>query len=98
VNTRGLAIDFFTSPTTFDGGFVLDPLLPKNPTEDHFCHSGIPQFSRFIRDIRNALSHGRDIRTVSVIAPTHRNFSLLEPWVILMNVAAGEVILYEDAL
>lgn len=85
----------FTSKTTFDGGFSIDPLVTR---EEDFANKGIENFSTAIRDIRNALSHGRDQKTTEVITPTHDNFEKLKPWVYLISTAAGEVMVYNGLL
>ncbi|HML91757.1 hypothetical protein [Methyloceanibacter sp.] len=90
--------DVFTKKIHFDGGFTLDPLVAVGITKDQYCTNALDNFCRRIKDIRNALSHGRDMRTSSVIAPTHRNYALLQPWVLLISVAAGEVLLYNDVV
>lgn len=84
-------IDSFKKEITFEGGFVLESLLTSAKIE----HLDLSKFAKHIKDIRNALSHGRDIRTQMVIIPTSRNFGLLQPWVSLMCVVAGEVVLYK---
>jgi hypothetical protein len=91
-------INSFTAQIEFDGGFLIKPFLQKNESAESFKHKGISRFAAQIKEIRNALSHGRDIKTSSVIAPTHKNFTLLKPWVILMCVAAGQVVLYNAAI
>ncbi|WP_149530670.1 hypothetical protein [Tardiphaga sp. P9-11] len=91
-------LENYSSPTNFEGGFVLQSLITSKHTEEQFCQQGISTFANRIREVRNALSHGRDVKTAAVIAPTHRNFTLLQPWVDLICVAAGEAILYEDVL
>jgi hypothetical protein len=88
----------FTTKVTFKGGFTIDPITSIGSSESHFLPQGITVFSKTVREIRNALSHGRDQKTSTVIAPTTSNFGRLQPWVSLMAVAAGEVILYYDVL
>lgn len=90
-------LDAFNAPTTFDGGFVLVPIVGPNCQADDFRPRGLEVFTKAIRDIRNALSHGRDQKTGMVITPTIRNLNLLQPWVYLIAAAAGEVVLYRDA-
>ena len=87
----------FTAPTNFDGGFVLASLAGPNCRDEDFAPRGLEIFTKAIRDIRNALSHGRDQKTGMVITPTVRNLNLLQPWVYLIAAAAGEVVLYRDA-
>lgn len=86
--------DAFTSDTLFDGGFKIGPLVTKNCSEEHFRVNWAQNFHKSLRDIRNALSHGRDQKTALLITPTMKNFDLLRPWVGLASIAAGEVILY----
>lgn len=88
----------FSQSIEFDGGYTLPAVCGANSDFDEFRPRGIEVISRSFRDIRNALSHGRDQKTSSVIAPTRANFSRLRPWVHLIAAAAGEVMLYKDAL
>lgn len=85
-------IALFSKQTLFEGGFTLDPLISTSQKADSF---DLLRFAKHIKDIRNALSHGRDIRTQMVIIPTQKNFDLLQPWVTLMCVVAGQVILFK---
>jgi hypothetical protein len=87
----------FSVPTDFDGGFRLDPLVPANATESQFEVKGVENFFRATRDLRNALSHGKDSRSAGAITPTARNFAKLHPWVSAISVAAAEVMLYRNA-
>lgn len=84
--------DVFSKETRFEGGFKLESLISGQQKPDQF---DIGKFAKHIKDIRNALSHGRDIRTQMVIIPTQRNFDLLQPWVTLMCVIAGQVVLFK---
>ncbi len=52
------------------------------------------EFNGTIRSIRNALSHGKEQSVSSVIAPTPENFQNIQPWVGLISIAAGEVVVY----
>lgn len=89
--------DFYAKPTNFDGGFVLQGIVGPNCQQEDFEPRGHEVFTKAIRDIRNALSHGRDQKTGMVITPTVKNLNLLQPWVNLIAAAAGEVVLYKDA-
>jgi hypothetical protein len=91
-----LNLGAFTVQAKFDGGFTILPLMAANPREADFLVNGVGRVASVLRDIRNALSHGRDKRSTGVIAPTSRNFRRLGPWVSLVGVAAGEVILYHN--
>lgn len=88
--------DAFSKEFKFDGGFVLKPLVANTTKESTFLPKGLETFTKTIRDIRNALSHGRDQKTGTVITPTSRNLKALQPWVHLIASAAGEVVLYKD--
>lgn len=89
-------IGVFTTSTTFDGGFVQAPITTVGTTDADFGPNEISALGAAIRDIRNALSHGRDQKTIKVITPTARNFERLQPWASLIAVAAGEVIVYRN--
>lgn len=89
-----LNIDFFTKKIQFEGGYVLEPIVKDTWKEDDFRVNGILALSKALRETRNALSHGREQRASSVIAPTTANLRLLQGWVPLVSVAAAEVILY----
>ena len=88
--------DAFCQDVTFDGGFTLGALVGKGCTEELFIPKGIESFVKSVRDIRNALAHGREKKSTSVITATVRNLNLLRPWVNLIAFAAGEVVLYKD--
>lgn len=89
-------MDAFSKEFKFDGGYILKPLIASTTRESTFLPKGLDNFIKSIRDIRNALSHGRDIKTTTVITPTSRNLKALQPWVHLIATAAGEVVLYKD--
>lgn len=88
------SIDFFSKRIEFDGGFLLEPIAKKGWKEDDFGVNGLVSFAKTLRYIRNALSHGREQKSVAVIAPTDKNFERLQFWVPLVAVAAGEVVVY----
>jgi hypothetical protein len=88
----------FKEPTTFDGGFRLEALVSGDATESSFQTRGIENFHRSIRELRNALAHGKDARSSGVIIPTSRNYDKLAPWLSLISLAAGEVMVYRDVL
>ena len=90
--------DAFQDRVTFDGGYVLDPLINRNHTQEVFVTGGVDRFATMARQIRNQLSHGRDKSTQTSITPTTENFRRLEPWVAAISVVAGEVVTYRHAL
>jgi hypothetical protein len=85
-------VSLFIKEAKFEGGFTLEPLIGSGHKAESF---DLSKFAKHIKDIRNALSHGRDIRTQMVIIPTQKNFDLLQPWVTLMCVVAGQVVLFK---
>jgi hypothetical protein len=85
-----------TNVTSFDGGFEIKALVPPGMTEDQFENNGVKTFADAIRKIRNALAHGKDLKTAGVILPTVMNLARLKPWTSLISVAAGEVILLKN--
>lgn len=85
---------YFCKDIKFDGGFEMKALLPDTKSSE-WGPRGMDNFIGSLRDIRNALSHGRDQKTGHVILPTRANLVRLQPWVHLISTAAGEVILYE---
>lgn len=89
-------IPAFSKDFKFDGGFVLKAIISSTAKESTFLPKGLEVFTKAIRDIRNALSHGRDFKSSAVIMPTARNLKALQPWVHLIAVAAGQVVLYKD--
>lgn len=88
---------FFSKDTTFEGGFKVNRIIDDADTETTFCVKGHNQFSKAVRQIRNALAHGKDQETAGVITPSTRNVKLFLPWVHLIATAAGEVVLLKDA-
>jgi hypothetical protein len=87
-------IDYFSKPQSFDGGFELKPLVANINSRDEFLNSGVKNVFHAARNVRNALSHGKESRTASVIVPTKSNQEKLRPWALLMRKAAGEVVVY----
>jgi hypothetical protein len=86
----------FTQDTQFEGGFKVHALLTPNRTEVDFIQSDVLAFGRAIRDMRNALSHGRDQKTGTTISPTTSNLALLRPWIGPTAIVAAQVIMYKD--
>lgn len=87
--------EFFAKETKFDGGFVVQALISKDEKQSTFSTNGTDRVADRLREIRNTLSHGRDVKTGHVITPTARNFQLLKPWIHLIGTAAAEVVLHE---
>lgn len=87
-------IDFFSRKLAFDGGFSLDPIVKQGWKFDDFEVNGLMAVSGALRRIRNALSHGKDQKTMLVIAPTKSTFEKLQSWVPIASITAGEAIVY----
>jgi hypothetical protein len=63
-------VEFFSKRLEFQGGFTLEPIAKAGWKAADFGVNGMTAFARQLRNIRNALSHGREQKSVSVIAPT----------------------------
>ena len=86
--------EFFRSPTEFEGGLVIDALIGPKDTEETFLKAGVERFANSITDVRNAIAHGKDTVSHKTMLPTSYNFDLLAPWLNLIGVAAGQVVLF----
>lgn len=89
--------EFFCETILFEGGYKIDALLHKNSTEDDFVSAWPTKFASILRNTRNALSHGREQRSTSVIVPTVSNMDLLRPWIPAILSVAEEVLLFHDS-
>lgn len=86
----------FAAPFVFEGGFTLQPFVKENWTVDDFSVAWLPAFSNALRLIRNALSHGREVKMATVITPTTANFRILQRWIGPIAAAAREVMVYRQ--
>ena len=86
----------FTTDTTFDGGFNVKALFTDDRRAASYTEQDVYLFGRSIRDMRNALSHGREQKTGTTISPTAKNSALLQPWVGPIRLVASQVILYKE--
>jgi hypothetical protein len=91
-----LNLGAFVTDTQFDGGFKVPALFAIGRTEADFTSNDVFIFGRTIRDMRNALVHGRDQKTQTTITPTTQNSSRLQSWIAPVRLAASQVILYKD--
>ena len=87
-------ISAFSKPQKFDGGFEIPEFAKESWKESDFKVHGMTAFATTIRSIRNGLSHAKEERMASVIAPTRENFEKLRLWVPLISIAASEVMVY----
>ncbi|MCW0218746.1 MAG: hypothetical protein OJI67_10540, partial [Prosthecobacter sp.] len=89
-------LEFFSQKCVFEGGFSVDALAKPGWKSDDFCVSGISALSTTLRQIRNALSHAKDQRSMTVITPTRVNMEKLQSWVPLASAAASQVLIFGD--
>jgi hypothetical protein len=89
-------LTYFASQHQFEGGFLLEPVLSKDSTEDAFVKMWSPKILDTIRAIRNSLVHARENRTQAVILPTIGNDKLLKPWLPVIRLIAEQVMLFES--
>jgi len=94
-NQIGANPETFTSELSLDGGFQLAPIIANVKSKDSFGPKGMENVARAFRQIRNGLAHGGEAQAGRLILPTSGNFRKLLPWVHLIEVAAGEVVLFE---
>lgn len=87
-------IPYFSKTQKFDGGFVVEPLIAESTNFENFCAMWHPKTVNTINSIRNALVHGREKKSGSVIIPTPLNDSLIQPWVSVIGRMAEQVIIY----
>jgi len=83
----------FNKDIKCDGGYVISAFADKM-NEDEFTRS-FAKFVTILRGIRNALSHGKDQKTSTVITPTHKNLITIQPWTFLASAIADEVMIYQ---
>ena len=88
---------YFSTPHEFDGGFKLRTLINEKETQATFCNNWEGAFVKDLRDIRNAISHGKEQSMAGVIAPTAHNIALIAPWAQLATIVAGEAMLYRHS-
>ncbi len=91
-------LQVFSVPMRFEGGFEQSALVNEKWGMADYRSAWWPAFPAAIRSIRNALSHGRELRTGAVILPTASNLRRLQAWVPLVAVAAREVMIYRGVI
>lgn len=90
--------DFFSTDTTFDGGFVLPKLIARDTSEDTWCTMWMPKLVDQITRIRNCLVHAREKRECRVILPTNGNDQKLERYLPLIRRVAEQIVLRGDSV
>jgi hypothetical protein len=88
--------DFFSQQTCFDGGFSVTALISNKEVFENWEKNGVRNTLDRLRQIRNALSHGQDGQTRGTILPNRANAILLRPWLNLIEIIAGDAILYRE--
>src|SRR5260370_24460552 len=91
-----LKVDAFTADTQFEGGFKVNSLFAHGRTAECFTLQDVSTFGRVIRDMRNALSHGRDQKSGTTIMPTTSNLAKFQPWIAPVRLVARQVIHYKS--
>ncbi|ANT61906.1 hypothetical protein AYJ57_15730 [Salipiger sp. CCB-MM3] len=89
---------YFCTPTNFDGGYAVKSLITEKDSLETFSNNGVRNTFDRLRGIRNALSHGQDQQTRSVIRPTAHNRRLIRPWLNLIEIIAGEAMLNSEVV
>jgi hypothetical protein len=87
-------IKFFSMPTSFEGGFITNPIIAETADYAYFCNCWHPSLANQLRHIRNAIAHGREKTFGLIIHPNENNDQLLLPWVSLIRRVAEQIILY----
>lgn len=89
-------IGVFSRDTIFEGGLIIAPLVLATWQYGDFESAWHPKLISTLRQIRNALVHAREKRASKCIMPTHRNQRLLQPWCMLIEDIAKQLIIYAD--
>lgn len=86
-------LEFFSTETTFDGGFQLKPLISRDTTCDSWNSMWTPKLYNYLTKIRNSLVHARERRENKVILPTKQNNTKLERLIPIISRLAQQVAL-----
>lgn len=87
---------FFTGRQEFDGGYVMEPVISDDMTNESFRIAWHPNLIRSLRGIRNALVHGRERRLATVISPTKRNDAKIRSLIPVIQRVAEQVIIFDS--
>jgi len=82
---------FFTTETSFEGGFKLDALIAEDTTIDTWCTMWMPKLFDQLTKIRNCVVHARERRQSRVILPTSFNNSLIERYIPIIARMAEQI-------
>lgn len=89
-------LDYFSKPHTFDGGLTMKPLVSKDCTPDSFKSSFPGHLLKGIRELRNGIAHGKEVKSSATVLPSLPNKVKLRPWLNIIELLAGEVILFRE--
>ena len=90
--------EFFSRECNFEGGFCVKAIISEKENVENWKRNAVNTTLKALRDIRNALSHGQDGSTRGTIQPSRTNHVLLRPWVNIIEMVAGDAILYKDVV
>ena len=90
-------LDAFKVDTKFEGGLVISGLVSASCKYENWERKGTPSTLKSLRDIRNARAHGQDEKSRLTILSNHTNVALLAPWLNLIEIIAGECMIYVNS-
>jgi hypothetical protein len=88
-------LSYFSTNHVFEGGFALEPFVTSDTSLELLKNTWGTKAPSAFKKIRNALVHGRESRSNSVIAPTRTNDKLLQPWVAIIQRVTEDVIIFK---
>lgn len=91
-------ISYFSKRQEFEGGFVIEPIIPEDATLESFLQEWHPRTATILRNtlryIRNALVHAREKKFGVVITPTADNDRRIRPWIPVIRRIAEQVLIF----
>lgn len=88
--------EYFTKSHTFDGGFTVKPLISEGCTFESFCTTFPGHLLKSVRELRNGIAHGKEAKSSATILPSLPNKAKIQPWLNVIEMLAGEVILFRN--
>jgi len=86
----------FCEELSFDGGFTTKSLCLEHWKEEDFLSSWIPKLPDALRQMRNALVHGREARMSRVISSSRANEMKMRRYVRLIHLIALQAVAYSN--
>lgn len=86
-------IDFFSCEQSYDGGFIMKPLVSADTTQNSWESMWMPKLYDHLTKIRNSLVHARERRENKVILPTPKNNATLRHYIPLIRRVAEQIAL-----